>query len=283
MSGSNCAGKSGFTLLPKRRGLRNLEEVNPPLDVTPPHAPAPRTGLRGPAALTPHAVHDLRGDEPRGDGTHDEPGGSGAGRDDLPPGEDGPRGAITRLRYPPKAALVFAGVPGAGKSTALLRLFGSGATELYPPTGADGRIVIDSQHARNRWTRRLHRLPYPLWRPVVQVTHYATIRRALRTATGPVIIHDCGTFRWSRGLIARWTGAQQRSLHVVMIDVAPTVARASQVARGRRSSGLFFTLHCRRWEQLVGAITDNAPSRASSVIIADRTAINRLATVTFDA
>jgi len=268
--------------LPKRPGLRNLEEVNPPLDLTPLHAPAPGATLGAPAALTPRAVHDLRVDDLRGDDSHDGHLGGGDPSGHVP-GDDGHHGATTRLRYPPTAALVFAGVPGAGKSTALLRLFESGATELYPPTGPDGRIVIDSQHARNRWTRRLHRLPYPLWRPVVQVAHFATIRRALRTATGPVIIHDCGTFRWSGRLIARWARPHQRSVHVVMIDVAPTVARASQVARGRRSSGLFFTMHCRRWQQLVGAVSDTLPSTVSSVIIADRAAINRLAAVTFDA
>ncbi|WP_245649681.1 ATP-binding protein [Nocardia shimofusensis] len=260
--------------------------MNPPLDATPLHAPAPRATLVGPAALAPFAVHDLRAAAPhredarggdlgsRGPGIG-EPGGREPIADDL-------HDAIARLRYPRTAALVFAGVPGAGKSTALLRFFGSGATELHPPTGPDGRVVIDSQHARNRWTRRLHRLPYPLWRPVVQIAHFATIRRALRSATGPVIIHDCGTFRWSRRLISRWASAHRRSLHIVMIDVAPPVARASQARRGRRSSGLFFDLHCRRWAELVGAVTDSAPARAASVIIADRTAINRLTAITFD-
>ncbi|WP_245545746.1 AAA family ATPase [Nocardia higoensis] len=242
--------------------------MNPPLDVPALHSPAPRATLGGRVALTPSGVHDLRGEDlSAGPGTS----------------EQADPGAIARLRYPPTAALVFAGVPGAGKSTALLRLFGSGATESHPPTGPDGRIVIDSQHARNRWTPRLHRLPYPLWRPVVQFAHYATIRRALRTAAGPVIIHDCGTFRWSRALIARWARAHRRSLHIVMIDVPPTVARAGQAQRGRRSSGLFFDLHCRRWAELVGAVTDSVPARAASVIIADRTAINRLSAIGFDA
>lgn len=233
--------------------------MNPPLDVTAPPASAPPASatLGVAAAPAPFTVHDLRGGQ-------------------------GALGTITGLRYPPTAALVFAGVPGAGKSTALLRFFGSDASELGPPTGPDGRIVIDSQHARNRWSRRLRRLPYPLWRPVVQLAHYATIRRALRTATGPVIIHDCGTFRWSRRLLARWAAAHRRSLHVVMIDVTPTVAKASQVRRGRRSSGLFFDLHCRRWAELVGAVTGSAPARATSVVIADRAAINRLTAITFD-
>ncbi|WP_324188354.1 AAA family ATPase [Nocardia higoensis] len=259
--------------------------MNPPLGTTPLHAPAPRATL-APAALAPSAVHDLRGTAAHDEHARDGDPGSRGRRLGEPDGGD-PLGeevpdAIARLRYPRTAALVFAGVPGAGKSTALLRFFGSGATELHPPTGPDGRIVVDSQHARNRWTRRLHRLPYPLWRPVVQVAHFATIRRALRTATGPVIIHDCGTFRWSRRLISRWASAHTRSLHIIMIDVAPTVARAGQARRGRRSSGLFFDLHCRRWAELVGAVADSAPARAASVIIADRTVINRLTAITFD-
>src|SRR5690606_6394558 len=231
----------------------------------------------------PSGVHDLRAARP-------------SRPDDVP--------AVTRLRYPATAALVFAGVPGAGKSTALLRFFGSGATETRPPTGPGGRVVVDSQHARNRWTPRLRRLPYPLWRPVVQCAHYATIRpalrsasgpgrihdcgtrrwsRALRSASGPVIIHDCRTFRWSRALIARWSRACGRPLHIVMIDVPPPLARAGQRRRGRRSSGLFFALHCKRWAELVGSVTEGRPARVASVVLADRAAINRLSGIDLDA
>ncbi|HLS79051.1 MAG TPA: AAA family ATPase [Nocardia sp.] len=236
--------------------------MNPPLDVPPLHSPAPRGVLAGPVALAPSGVHDLRAARP-------------SRPDDVP--------AVTRLRYPATAALVFAGVPGAGKSTALLRFFGSGATETRPPTGPGGRVVVDSQHARNRWTPRLRRLPYPLWRPVVQCAHYATIRRALRSASGPVIIHDCGTFRWSRALIARWSRACGRPLHIVMIDVPPPLARAGQRRRGRRSSGLFFALHCKRWAELVGSVTEGRPARVASVVLADRAAINRLSGIDLDA
>ncbi|BAD56192.1 hypothetical protein NFA_13470 [Nocardia farcinica IFM 10152] len=245
--------KSGFSLLPNRAVAWSLEEVNPPLDALPLHSPAPMTSVAGSGVLTPAAVHDLR--------DH----------------------AIRALRYPPRAAVVFSGVPGAGKSTALRKLFGSTADHRRPPRGPAGSVVLDSLHARNRLTPRLRMLPYPLWRPVVHLAHYTAIRRALRTADGPVIIHDCGTFAWSRRLIARWTAAAGRDLHVVMIDVPPTVARAGQYARGRRSNGLFFTLHCRRWDELIAAMADAAPAVAASVVIVDRAAINRVQEVRFDA
>ncbi|MEV0031353.1 hypothetical protein [Nocardia sp. NPDC050793] len=229
--------------------------MNPPLDALPLHSPAPRLPLAAAGVVTPVGVHDLRGQ------------------------------TIDELRYPPTAALIFAGVPGAGKSTALRRFFGADATAEAPPAGPSGSIVLDSQHARNRWRHRLGWLPYPLWRPVVHVVHYASIRAALRDAEGPVVIHDCGTFGWSRRMIARWANAYRRDLHVVMLDVPATVARAGQYARGRRINGMFFTLHCRRWDRLIRDIDSGdraAPAPSSSVVLVDRSTVNRMTRVAFD-
>ncbi|MEV0340408.1 hypothetical protein AB0H49_15385 [Nocardia sp. NPDC050713] len=229
--------------------------MNPPLDALPLHSPEPRMPLAAVGALTPVGVHDLRGR------------------------------TIDELRYPTTAALIFAGVPGAGKSTALRKFFGATAQAEEPPTGPSGSIVLDSQHARNRWRHRLGWLPYPLWRPVVHIAHYAGIKAALRDADGPVVIHDCGTFGWSRRMIARWAAAYRRDLHVVMLDVPPTVARAGQYARGRRINGMFFTLHCRRWDRLIRDLDTedrDAPVPSSSVVIVDRSTVDRMSRVAFD-
>ncbi|MEU8894704.1 AAA family ATPase [Nocardia sp. NPDC048505] len=235
--------------------------MNPPLDALPvhspePHFPDPRYRTASAHTVAPDAIHDLRG------------------------------ATIGELRYPATSALIFAGVPGAGKSTALRMFFGATAELETPPQGPAGSIVIDSQHTRNRLRHKLGWLPYPLWRPVVHVAHYAGIRAALRDARGPVVIHDCATFGWARRLIARWSAVYGRELHLVMLDVPPTVARAGQYARGRRSNGFFFSLHCRRWQRMMRRLAGEkprAPVRSASVVLADRTTVNRMHRVTFEA
>ncbi|MFC9895164.1 AAA family ATPase [Nocardia sp. NPDC127579] len=232
--------------------------MNPPLDALPVYSPEPHypdPGYRYAPALAPDAIHDLRG------------------------------AALDELRYPATSALVFAGVPGAGKSTALRMFFGATAELEAPPRGPGGSLVLDSQHTRNRLRHKLGWLPYPLWRPVVHVAHYAGIRAALRDARGPVVIHDCATYGWARRLIARWSAAYGRELHLVMLDVPPTVARAGQYARGRRVNGFFFTVHCRRWARLAGRMTAEAPRSpvrsARSAVLVDRSTLNRLGRVAF--
>ncbi|MFC8047808.1 AAA family ATPase [Nocardia sp. NPDC057353] len=209
-------------------------------------------------ALAPHTLHDLRGD-----------GETCAG--------------VGELRYPARAALVIAGIPGAGKSTALHTFFGTPPDADAPARAAQGALVVDSHQSRVRLRRRLAWLPYPLWRPVMHAAHYTAVRAALRGA-GPVVIHDCGTYRWSRRMIARWTAAAGRELHVVMLDVAPEVARAGQRARGRRINPVTFALHCRRWRGLVAdAVRDTAaPGRTTSAVLTDRAGLNRLQRIVFE-
>ncbi|WP_330253213.1 ATP-binding protein [Nocardia sp. NBC_00565] len=225
--------------------------MNPPLDSPP--DPGSQPQLPDMRVVAPSSVHDLRG------------------------------GTIEELRYPATAALVVAGVPGAGKSTALHRFFGADADAEQPPRGPAGSVVLDSQHSRNRWRRRFGRLPYGLWRPVVHITHYAGVRAALRDGAGPVVIHDCATFGWARRMIGRWAARYGRELHVILLDVPAELARAGQYARGRRVSPYFFTLHCRRWQRLIHAIAAGQPPRpaAASMVIVDRTSIDRLSRVSF--
>ncbi|MFI5502471.1 AAA family ATPase [Nocardia asteroides] len=201
-------------------------------------------------------------------------------------------GAVDELRYPAGTVLVFAGVPGAGKSTALHRFFAAGPDAEQPVRTAAGALVLDSQHSRNRLRHRLGLLPYPLWRPLVHLAHYRAIRDALRAADGPVAIHDCATFGWSRRMIARWAREGSRELHMVLIDVPAAQARHGQITRGRRVNGVAFTAHCRRWEQLMdelGARGDgplpvgSTPLDSASVVIVDRPTLSAVDCVTFDA
>lgn len=216
--------------------------MNPPLEAAPGHAPEP--------ILCPDALHDLRGH------------------------------AVAELRYPAAAALIVAGVPGAGKSTALRKFFDADAAATAPSRSPAGVLVLDSMQARNRWRPKLRWLPYLLWRPVVHAAHFLAIRAALRESGGPVVIHDCATFRWARTLIARW--AAHRELHLLLLDVPAPVAMAGQRTRGRRINRVAFRLHVRGWGRLMRAMTTgHAGSGARSVVIADRATVDHLRCVTF--
>lgn len=249
----NHPDNSGVSLLPNRVGPVTLGNMSPPLDAMPAYSPEPRLSVAPARTLAPDSVHDLRGDP------------------------------VEELRYPNAAALVFAGVPGAGKSTALRLFFGATAEAETAPHGPGGVLVLDSHHARNRWRRKLGWLPYPLWRPVVHVAHYAGIRAALRDAPGPVVIHDCATFGWARAMIRRWTAGFERELHLVMVDVPPLDAMAGQHARGRRVNGVSFRLHVRRWQRLIDSVTAMDPDavRSASVVVVDRSAVNAIRRITF--
>ncbi len=244
-----------------------LEKVTHPLDSGPlhpspvrsgailPHRPELLSSRRGPRTVAPHRVHDLRGD------------------------------AVRELRYPATAAVIFSGVPGAGKSTALRKLFGLTPEGVAPAVSSHGAVLLDSQHSRNWWQRRLTRVPYPLLLPIVHVTHYLRIRRALRRTDGPVVIHDCGTRQWVRRLVASWARTGGRPVHLVMIDAPAEHALAGQVARGREVGRLSFRLHYLRWQRLIelaGAGVKPRPA-PESVVILDRAAVRELRAVSFAA
>ncbi|WP_371502247.1 AAA family ATPase [Kitasatospora sp. NBC_00374] len=187
-------------------------------------------------------------------------------------GRSGPRGTLRpaglhdlrdrpaplALRYPPADLLVVSGLPGSGKSTLLRRC-------------ARAR-VIDSQHVREQYQARLPaRLPYALYRPLVRLSHYLRLRRALR-AGGPLLVHDCGTLPWVRGWLARTAARQGRALHLVLLDVSPAEAAEGQAARGRRVSAYAFGRHRRATgrlrERLAGA--GGPPAGCASAVVLDR-------------
>ncbi|MEV3927896.1 MULTISPECIES: AAA family ATPase [unclassified Streptomyces] len=153
--------------------------------------------------------------------------------------------------------VVVSGLPGSGKSTLIRR-----AVQGY---------AIDSQDTRDRWAAVLPRLlPYALYRPLVRVAHYAGLRQALRSG-GSVVVHDCGTQAWVRRWLAREAGRRGGSLHLVLLDVTPRVARQGQRERGRGVSGYAFARHRRAVGRLLRDTESGLlPPGCASAVLLDR-------------
>ncbi|MFD6095922.1 AAA family ATPase [Nocardiopsis flavescens] len=184
--------------------------------------------------------------------------------------------------YPRRSLVLVAGVPGAGKSTLLRRLFGLRENERRTVLTAGGVRVIDSLQSRYRLRPLLTRIPYPLWRWVVHVLHLVRVAAALRG--GPVVLHECGTRRPVRVLLALLCRLRRYEMHVVMIDATPREARKGQDARGRRVTERSHRAHSRRWRRLRAA-TRRGPAAfapgACSLLTLDRRQARELAWIRF--
>ncbi|MFJ5228674.1 AAA family ATPase [Kitasatospora sp. NPDC088391] len=176
------------------------------------------------------------------------------------------------LRYPRTAAVVVGGVPGSGKST-LLRRWDAPAPVVDPRTT---RLACQA--------RVPARVPYPLYRPAVRLLHLLRTRAAF-ARPGPLLVHDCGSRRWMRHLLARWARRNGRELHVVLLAVRPAEALAGQRARSRATAPRTFRLHVRGLARLVAALERRGRAGypgAHSVLLADAHSRGRLAGVRFE-
>ncbi|TCO44857.1 AAA domain-containing protein [Kribbella antiqua] len=181
------------------------------------------------------------------------------------------------LRYPAGSVVVLAGIPGAGKSTLIRRLFPQAEQGEY------GVQVFDSGHIRDRWAPRLARLPYSWWRPLVHLTYYARVLRAMRRG-GPLLVHDCATRPWVRQLIGWQARRSGLAVHLVLLDVPGDVARVGQQVRGRVVRSHSMDTHCRRWPRLLAEAAVD-PGRivpgAASAVVLTRGQADRLQRITF--
>jgi hypothetical protein len=180
------------------------------------------------------------------------------------------RSPIVALRLPPAAMLVVAGVPGAGKTTLLSRV------------DAARSQVLDPEPIRARYARRLARLPYRLWRPLVHAEHYLRVLLALPGRAG-LIVHETGTRAWRRRLLAAAARRFGRTAHLLLLDVSAETALRGQRRRRRMVGREAFWGHWRRWQGLRAALTAPAGGRAglaadgwASVRLMDRAAAGRL-------
>ncbi|HEY3558943.1 MAG TPA: AAA family ATPase [Kribbella sp.] len=177
------------------------------------------------------------------------------------------------LRYAVDAVVVLAGIPGAGKSTFLRRVFAGSPVRVY-----------DSAQVRERWMPVLGVLPYALWRPLVHLMYYVTLVRSLRRGQGPMVIHDCATRPWVRRLIGRRAQRAGLPLHLILLDVPSDLARSGQYARGRVVRRGSMETHCRRWPELV-AKAESEPGSvvpgALSAVVLTRSEADRVERVAF--
>lgn len=164
--------------------------------------------------------------------------------------------------------VVVSGLPGSGKSTLIRR--------------AVQEHAIDSQDTRDRWAGSLPALlPYALYRPLVRAAHYLGLWRALRSG-GSVVVHDCGTQAWVRRWLAREAGRRGRTLHLVLLDVTPHVARAGQRERGRGVSGYAFARHRGAVGRLLRDTESGLlPPGCASAVLLDREAATAIERISF--
>jgi AAA domain len=146
------------------------------------------------------------------------------------------------LRLPRAALLVVAGVPGAGKTTLLARVL------------APGSLVLDPEPIRARFSRRLGRLPYRLWRPLVHAEHFLRVLLALPGRTG-LIVHDTGTRGWRRRLLVTLARRCGRTGHLLLLDVTAEAALEGQRRRRRTLPRSAFATHWRNYRRLRATLT----------------------------
>lgn len=157
------------------------------------------------------------------------------------------------IRVPRHSLVVFAGIPGAGKSTVLHR--------LSAHTGGAGRAssaapaVLDSDEVREDLRSGLPDWIHPCWyRPAVHLLHGLRIIRWCVRAHGPVAAHEPATRASSRAFLALCARLSGRERVLVWLRVDPGDALAGQRARGRLIGARSFARHVRRAVRIEGLL-----------------------------
>lgn len=128
--------------------------------------------------------------------------------------------------------ILVGGVPGAGKSTAILR-----------HVGTPGVRVLDPDRLRGR-------LP---WRALVHLVHQALVWGAVLLGprvSGVLLVQDTATRRRRREALLRLALWRGWDVHLVLVDVSRAEAVTGQVERGRPAPAGAFERHWGRWEGL---------------------------------
>lgn len=154
---------------------------------------------------------------------------------------------------PRRSLVVFAGIPGAGKSTVLHRL---AAHTGGPARGAPAApTVLDSDDVREHLRAGLPGWIRCNWyRPAVHLLHGLRIIRWCALARGPVAAHEPATRASSRALLALCARLSGRERVLVWLRVDPGDALAGQRARGRLIGARSFARHVRRAVRIEGLL-----------------------------
>ncbi|MER6251237.1 AAA family ATPase [Streptomyces sp. NPDC001584] len=176
-----------------------------------------------------------------------------------------------RLGFADGDIVVVSGLPGGGKSTLIKRAASEGG-------------AVDSQDTRERWERRMPAaLPYAVYRPLVRAAHYWGLWRILRSGAS-VVVHDCGTQAWVRGLLAAAARRRGRALHLLLLDSSPEEALSGQAARGRRVSAYAFARHRGAVTRLLReAEAGRPPAGCASATLLDRASAATVTRIAFTA
>ncbi|MFB7253766.1 AAA family ATPase [Streptomyces nojiriensis] len=176
-----------------------------------------------------------------------------------------------RLGFADGDIVVVSGLPGGGKSTLIKRAAAEGG-------------AVDSQDTRERWEHRMPAaLPYAVYRPLVRAAHYWGLWRILRSGAS-VVVHDCGTQAWVRGLLAAVARRRGRALHLLLLDSSPEEALSGQAARGRRVSAYAFARHRGAVTRLLReAEAGRPPAGCASATLLDRASAATVTRIAFTA
>jgi predicted kinase len=176
--------------------------------------------------------------------------------------------ATFALVFPRDAAVLVAGVPGAGKTAFLRRVAGDGTARL------DSDDIYALIGARPRLRAFL--------RPLVHLLHHVRIHLRLRRRGGAVLVHETGTRRLARRAIARSARRGGHPPHLLVLDVPRDLARAGQLERKRAVRDAVLDRHIARLRPLRAEPAGIAKRDGfASVILLSREEANRLTAVRF--
>jgi predicted kinase len=134
--------------------------------------------------------------------------------------------------------VVVAGIPGAGKTTAL--------REVADTRRRGAVLVVDSDSVRRSLQARLPGVPYPILRPLVHAVHWTRIAVLAVIEARPLLIHETATRPVSRAVLLGIARFACRPARMVWIDVDVETARQGQLARDRVIACGSFRRHVRR-------------------------------------
>lgn len=148
----------------------------------------------------------------------------------------------------PADFVLVAGIPGAGKSTALRALAGR----------VPHARILDPEHLRDRVRRHFPDLRYSRYRPLVHLIAQLRVAWFILRGPGkrPLVVHEPGTRTRVRRALVRLARARGWRPALVFIDVTAAEATSGQRARGRVVGAPSFAAHMRRWNRLKERLGD---------------------------